>query len=161
MDVSGDELAGVVDLFGALTRAELGEALAELAYKQGEGYDPDGFESEITAALERYHLVELDAGTGMDGVNAGESVLVPGPGAFPRLPEAAADLTHILDIDTRGVDRATAGEAVLDRFRADAATAVDTADPDRIEQLLDVSYELEAWADVDLAEERSLLDRTL
>ena len=155
MELSGDELAGVVDLFGALSRAELGEALAELAYKQGEEYDPDGFAAEITAAIEGYHLVELDA----EVVDTGEAVLVPGPGAFPALPPGGSDLTHILDIEERTVDRATAGEAVLDRFRGDAAAAVDSGNPGRVERLLDVSYELEAWADVELSAERDLLDR--
>jgi hypothetical protein len=157
MEFSGDDLAGVVDLFGALTRAELGEALAELAYKQGEAYDPDGFEGDIEAAIEGYHLVELDAKT----AGTDSPVLVPGPGAFPALPDGAADLTHILDTDRRDIDRATAGEAVLGRFREDAATAVDAGDPHRVERLVDVSYELEAWADVDLSAERDHLDRLL
>jgi hypothetical protein len=156
MELSGDELAGVVDLFGALTQAELGEALAELAYKQGETYDPDGFITEIETAVDRYHLVELDA-----GLVTNESVLVPGPGAFPALPPGAADLAHILGIDPRTVDRSTAGEAVLDRFRADAAAAVESGDHGRVERLLDVSYELEAWADVDLSAERDHLDRVV
>jgi hypothetical protein len=155
MEFSGDELAGVVDLFGALTRTELGEALAELAFKQGDGYDPDGFESEIADAIEGYHLVELDAGL----VDTDETLLVPGPGAFPALPAGGPDLVHILDIEQRELDRATAGEAVLDRFREDAAAAVDSGDAGRVDHLLDVSYELEAWADVDLSAERDLLDR--
>jgi hypothetical protein len=154
MDVSGDELAGVVDLFGALTRDELGTGLAELAFKQGEAYDPDGFGSDIERALEGYHLVELDA----DTVDTDDPVLVPGPGAFPALPPGAADLLHILEVEHREVDRATAGVATLDRFRADAAAAVDSGDPERVERLLDVSYELEAWADVDLSAEREHLD---
>jgi hypothetical protein len=155
MEFSGDELAGVVDLFGALSRAELGEALAELAYKQGEEYDPGAFDSEIAAAVEGYHLVELDA----EVASTDEAVLVPGPGAFPTVPAGGPDLTHILDIEGRELDRATAGEAVLDRFRADAAAAVDSGDPGRVDRLLDVSYELEAWADVELSAERDLLDR--
>lgn len=157
MDFSGDELAGVVDLFGALTRAELGEALAELAYKQGEPYDPDRFDDDIRAAVERYHLVELDAAAA--DLDIDEPALAPGPGAFPTLPPDGADLAHILDIETRVVDRQAAGEAALDRFRADAAKAVD--DEERIERLLDVSYELEAWAGVDLSDERDILDRVL
>jgi len=155
MAFSGDELAGVVDLFGALTRAELGEALAELAYKQGEEYDPDGFSTEIAAAIGTYHLVELDT----VAVETDGSVLVPGPGAFPTLPPGGADLTHILDIEGRELDRATAGAAVLDRFRADAAAAVESGEREHVERLVDVSYELEAWADVDLSAERDLLDR--
>jgi len=155
MEFSGDELAGVVDLFGALTPAELSEALAELAYRQDGEYDPEVFASDIEAAVESYHLVDLDGET----AGTGESVLVAGPGAFPALPPGAEDLTHILDIDPREVDRATAGEAVLDRFREDAAAAVEAEDSERVEHLLDVSYELEAWADVDLAAEREHLDR--
>jgi hypothetical protein len=157
MEFSGDELAGVVDLFGALTHAELGEALAELAFKQGDEYDPEGFESDISAAIEGYHLVELDA----DVAGTDAPVLVPGPGAFPTLPDGAPDLTHILDVESREFDRATAGEASLDRFREDAATAVESGDPRRVERLVDVSYELEAWADVDLSAERDHLDRVL
>ncbi|ERH10911.1 MAG: hypothetical protein J07HX64_02690 [halophilic archaeon J07HX64] len=157
MDISGDELAGVVDLFGALTRNELGTGLAELAFKQREEYDPDGFGSDIETALKRYHLVELDT----DTVDSDESMLVPGPGAFPALPLGAADLLHILDIEHRDIDRATAGAATLDRFRADAAAAVDSGNPERVERLLDVSYELEAWADVDLSAEREHLDRVV
>ena len=154
MDVSGDELAGVVDLFGALTREELGTGLAELAFKQGEEYDPDGFGSDIETAVQGYYLVELDA----DTVGTDDPVLAPGPGAFPALPPGAADLLHILELEHREIDRATAGAAALDRFRADAAAAVDSGDPEQVERLLDVSYELEAWADVELSAEREHLD---
>jgi hypothetical protein len=152
MDLSGDDLAGVVDLFGALTREELGHALAELAYKHGESDDPDAFADEIDAAIAAYRLISLAHETTDD------PVLVAGPGAFPELPEGATDLVHILDIEDRAVDREAAGRAVLDRFREDAATAVESGDPDRIAHLLDVSYELEAWADVDLSAERDHLD---
>ena len=157
MNISGDELAGVVNLFGALTRDELGTGLAELAFKQGEVYDPDGFGSDIERALEGYHLVELDA----DVADTDGPVLVPGPGAFPALPPDAADLLHILEVEPRDIDRATAGVASLDRFRADAAAAVDSGEPGRVERLLDLSYELEAWADVDLSAEREQLDRVV
>jgi len=156
MELTGDELAGVVDLFGALTREELGEALAELAYKRREEYDTGGFTDEIGAAVERYHLIRVEPAA--LSVDADDPVLVAGPGAFPVLPEGATDLVHILDIDQREVDRETAGSAVLDRFRADAAAAVDDGSDSRIERLVDVSYELEAWADVDLSAERDHLD---
>ena len=154
MEFSGDELAGVVDLFGGLTRAELGTALAELAYKRGHAYDPEGFTPEIRAATERYHLVALDATVG----DPDEPVLVPGPGAFPTLPDGAADLEHILDIDSREIGRETAKRGALDRFRRDAATAVQSGEPERIDRLFDVSYELEAWVDVDLSAERAHLE---
>lgn len=157
MEFSGDELAGVVDLFGALTPAELAEALAELTYRQDGEYDPNAFEADIEAAVASYHLVALDGET----LGTGERTLVAGPGAFPALPPGAEDLTHILDIEPREVDRTTAGEATLGRFREDAAAAVESGDPARVERLVDVSYELEAWADVDLSAERDHLDRVL
>jgi hypothetical protein len=156
MELTGDELAGVVDLFGALTREELGEALAELAYKRREEYDAGGFTDEIVAAVESYHLICIDPDDAPIDVDA--PVLVAGPGAFPVLPEGATDLVHILDTDERELDRETAGRAVLDRFREDAAAAIEDGTPARIERLIDVSYELEAWADVDLSAERDHLD---
>lgn len=147
MEVSGDELAGVVDLFGGLTRTELEDAIAELAFKRGEEA-PDG--SAIESAIEAYTLVEFD--------RAGETVLVAGPAAFPTLPEGAADLPHILDVESRELDRSALGTAVEERFRGEAARAVAGSDHDRIAQLVDVSYDLEAWAPVDLATARDRLD---
>ncbi len=153
MEFTGDELAGVVDLFGALTPGELREGLAELAYKQDGEYEPDSFEETVEAAINSYHLVRVDT--------EDEPLLVAGPGAFPMLPPEAGDLAHMLDIEERTVTRKTAGEAALDRFRTDAAAVVNEGDPERVKRLLDVSYELESWTDVDLSEERALLDRVL
>jgi len=48
MTATGDELAGVVDLFGALTREELSQALTELAFKQGAAVD----DAAVTDAIE-------------------------------------------------------------------------------------------------------------
>ena len=184
MDLSGDDLAGVVDLFGALTRSELADALAELAFKAGEDDDPAAFESTIEAALRTYHLVvvddALDGGEGSEGSAeraeraaeraegtaqqadvADDVLLVPGPVAFPRLPEGATDLPHILDVPERSIDRETAGRAAEARFRSDAARAVGRDAQDRVATLLDVSYELEAWAPVDLDGARNRLDAAL
>ena len=155
MDVTGDELAGVVELFGGLTREELRNGLAELEFKRGEEYDPDVFADDIQAGIEGYYLIALESGDveGTDG-----PVLVAGPAAFPELPEDASDLVHILDVDERAIDRETAGRRAAERFRADAAQALDDGDGDRITTLIDVSYELEAWGDVDLADVRDRLD---
>jgi len=156
MDPTPDELAGVADLFGGLTRDELGEALAELAFKRGDEYDPDAFAAGIDDAVATYHLVSVEP----DGaaVDAGAPVLVPGPAAFPALPEDAEDLLHILEIDPRSVDRDAARTAAVERFRAETARAVAAGDGSRMATLLDVSYELEAWASVDLGEVRARLD---
>lgn len=185
MDLTGDEIAGVVDLFGGLHREELGQALAELGYKREGSFEPAAFDADIEAAIDRYHLVRVgidafeaespvdsdgsastdtpeaaDSSTDTGGTGGTDTLLVAGPGAFPSLPEGATDLVHILDIEKRPVDRSVAGSEVLDRFREDAATAVDAADDEWVTHLIDVSYELEAWADVDLAAERDHLDAT-
>ncbi|MFB6165472.1 MAG: hypothetical protein ABEJ31_09975 [Haloarculaceae archaeon] len=176
MDLTGDELAGVVDLFAALTRPELGRALAELAYKRGEDREPDAFDPLIDEAVASYHLVAfapdaehddggaVDGGAGIDGASgAGSTVpwLLAGPIAFPELPEGGEDLPHILEIETRSVDRAALGAAVRDRLRRDAAEAIVADDEERMAQLVDVSYELEAWAPVDATATRERLDREL
>jgi len=152
MDVSADEIAGVVDLFGGLTRSELGRGLAELAFKQGEECVPEAFDEEIDAALSTYHLVAVDLEEPSD------SLLVVGPVAFPELPPGATDLPHILDVDERAVDRETAATATQRRFEREAATAIDTEDQAKMAALLDASYELEAWGALDLSQARARLD---
>jgi hypothetical protein len=160
MDPTVDDLAGVIDLFGALTRAELGEALAELAYRHGGSYDPDGFGSAIDEALRSYHLVAVEAG-GVDvAVDSGD-LLVAGPVAFPQLPDGARDLPHIMDVPDRSVGREAAVAAATERFCRDAAVAVDAGDAERVRTLLDVSYELEAWGGRDLSRMRERLDDAL
>lgn len=159
MNLDHDELAGVVDLFGGLTRAELAEALDELAFRRGE--DPP--DPDVAGALDAYVLVAYERETGAEAEDEGgtEELLVPGPVAFPTLPEGATDLPHILDVDGRDVDRAALGRAVEERFRADVARAVAAADEARMRELLDVSYELEAWGPVELGEMRERLDDAL
>lgn len=156
MDLTGDRIAGVVDLFGGLTRAELGEGLAELAYKRGEEYDPGAFEDDIDDAIVAYELVAVDPDR--TDISVEEALLVPGPVAFPELPEGARDLPHILDVDQRSIDRDTAAGSARESFEADAETAAERGDSERIETLLDVSYELEAWGNVDLSAARERLD---
>lgn len=130
---SHDELAGICDLFGALTREELAEARSELAFRQGR--EP-GSEERIEEALAAYALVEYDG------------LLVAGPAAFPTLPEEATDLPHIMDVPERNVDREAVGEAVLDSLRAED-------DPDLA---YEVSYDVDAWAPVDANAVRAELD---
>lgn len=152
-DPTADQLAGVVDLFGALTRRELAEALAELVYKRGGDHDPAAFETDIDAAVQSYHLVSL----GEPEVKQAE-VLVVGPVAFPELPEHGTDLPHIMDVPDRTIDEKAAARAAEERFRRDAAAAIEAAEEERVTELLDASYELEAWGPVDLAEARARLD---
>lgn len=127
--LTDDELAGICDLFGALTREELREARSELAFRQGREAGP---EDRVEEALAAYALVEHDG------------LVLSGPTAFPTIPEGAGDLSHILDVPEREVDREAAGEEVLERLRAE----------DDPELAREVSYDLEAWAPVDAGEVR-------
>ena len=142
--MNGDELAGVVDLFGALTRAELEDALDELAFKRGD--EPDDVAEDVDAALRDYYLVEVEHGAA--------TLLAPGPVAFPELPEYGTDLPHILDVERRDVDREELAAAVRERLESEAGAA----NGDRAKYLLDVTYDAEAWAPVDLEGVRGRLD---
>lgn len=155
MELSHDELAGVVDLFGALTRDELSQACTELAFKRGVGSAFDG----VDDALAAYRLVAVhpDDESVLDG-EVGETMLAVGPTAFPVLPEGAEDLPHIMDVGERTLDRVALGEVVERRFRMEAARAVAEDDEARIDRLLDVSYDLETWAPVELGGMRERLD---
>ena len=141
-----DEVAGVVDLFGALTRAEAREALSELAYRRG-GEPP---ENAVDEALAAFALVAVD--------RDGDRLVVPGPAAFPELPDGAEDLPHILGTNGRSVDRDAAVDAAISRFREEAVGAAKSGDSDRVATLVDISYDLEAWGGPDLSALRERLD---
>jgi hypothetical protein len=160
LSLSLDEVAGIADLFGGLTRAELAEALEELAFRRGVEPPP---EDRIDQVVRAYSLVEYPRGgenaDGADGSTSdAEPLLVPGPSAFPTLPDGAADLPHILDIESRSVDREQLGRAVEERFRGDVARAVADEDEVLVGRLLDVSYDLETWGPVELGDLRERLD---
>lgn len=155
-----DELAGVVDLFGALTHDELEQALVELAFKQGKDVDRDVFAATIERAVEDYYLVEAEYEPPGDEGDA-ETVLVAGPAAFPAVPENGPDLPHIMDVPDRDIDREGLGESAAERLHEEARTVAAAGDADRARDLLDVSYDLEAWAPVDVQDARETLDRAL
>jgi hypothetical protein len=146
--LTADELAGIVDLFDALTRTELETAIDELAFRHGTSPDV----SIIDESIESYHLVESD--TSPIGE---ESVLVVGPTAFPTIPEGGADLPHIMDVEPRQIDWQSLSRAVEKRFRGEAARALADQDRETVAHLIDVSYDLEAWGPVELAEARERL----
>ncbi|MDZ5810918.1 hypothetical protein U4E84_06120 [Halorubrum sp. AD140] len=162
-----DDLAGVVDLFGWLTRAELSRALSELAFKRRAEVDDDAIAAAIDVAVAEYALVPAppaalaeggDAPTDVvdpdAGLDADEVALAVGPAAFPSLPTDAEDLPHILDVPERGVDREALSKAVLARLSEDAIAAIGEGDADRLEVLAAVTYDVEAWAPVDAGEIR-------
>lgn len=155
MDGTRDELAGVVDLFGGLTREELADALLELAFRRGQAVEEDAVDAEIEGAVHDYHLVPVERDD--------ETLLAPGPVAFPSLPEDADDLPHILDVERRHLDREALASAVEKRLEseADALEAnapSDDGDENRVAYLIDVTYDAEAWAPVDLSDVRARLD---
>jgi hypothetical protein len=154
MDLPPDELAGVVDLFGSLTSAELVDACGELAFKRGADADPDAVAAAINDAIDSYHLVAVAD----HAADADETLLVVGPVAFPALPDGAADLPHIMDVPARDLSREAVVEAVKSRFREDAVMAVKNGDEDRVATLLDVSYDIEAWENVEMDALRDRLD---
>lgn len=158
MELTRDELAGVVDLFGGLTREELGEALPELAFRRGEGIEADAIDAAVADARESYALVALPQDA-PDGAPAPDDLLVAGPTAFPTLPDGAEDLPHILDVPTRTVDRERAGRVAAERLRGEAARLLDADDPDpeRARTLLDACYDLEIWAPVETDDVREAL----
>lgn len=163
MQPDPDELAGVADLFGALTRGELRTAFADLAARSGTDFDPDEVDAAIDEAVAGYYLVVVEA-SAVDGLEPGVSedeLLASGPTALPRLPEGGEDLPHLIDAEARSIDRVTLGEAAHARLRGDAARAVNDGDGERIATLLDVCYDLEAWAPVETADLRDQLDGAL
>ena len=165
-----DDLAGVVDLFEWLTREELSEALSELAFKQRAEVDEAAIAAAIDAAVAEYALVPAppaalsetgangDRATELadpdDGTDADAVALAVGPAAFPSLPDDAEDLPHILDVPERDVDRETLSEAVRERLSEDAVAAIGAGDAERLEVLVDVTYDIEAWAPVDAGDVR-------
>lgn len=166
MNETHDELAGVVDMFGGLTREELIQALTELAFKQGKEPDVEAVEATVADAIDSYAIVAVepkspDVAEGDADDETPTELLIPGPTAFATLPPDADDLPHILDIERREIDRSAVGEQILDRLRREADEAIEAGDEERIERLLDVSYDVEAWAPVEAEEIRTQLDAAL
>lgn len=155
MDATADELAGVVDLFGGLTRAELERALSEAAYRaDGQSVDTAALEAALEDARRSFALLEYERPDA-------EALVVAGPTAFPTVPNHAEDVPHILDVERRRLDRDVLGEHAREAFRAAVDAAADAGDTDRLEDLLDISYDIETWAPVDLADDRARLETAL
>lgn len=158
--LEADALAGIVDLFGATTREELREATAELAFKRAEQIDEGTVNRAIDAALAEYALVVVEGTSDRHG--DAQELLTVGPTAFPTLPDGAADLPHILDIDgDRRIDRDALARNVEDRLRREAARAAADGNQQRLETLLDVCFDVDIWADVDTDDVRADIERAL
>ncbi len=153
MEPDPDELAGVADLFGGLSRAELSTAFEHLAARAGTSFDEDSLLALIDEAVTDYFLVALE--------HDGATVLAPGPRALPSLPERGEDLPHMMEIEQRQIDSLTVAKATEQRIRTDAAQAIAADDAERAELLIDACYEVEAWGAVDTSDIRSELDALL
>lgn len=149
MGYTGDEVAGVVEVFGALTRTELREALAELSYRTSGDADEAGARAAVEDALASYHLVP---------VGEDPELLVAGPAAFPTLPARADDLPHLLEVPERSPDGDRVRRAAERRFRREAAAAVASGEESDLDRLLDASYDLESWGVGDLDDVRDRID---
>lgn len=152
--MNGDHLAGIADLFGGLTREEFDRALDELSFRRDENIDAD-----VDEAVRDYYLVGVESAENDDGGgedNEETEVFAPGPVAFPEPPDGAEDLPHILgDVDRRDISREELAAAVRNRLTTDADHA--EAGSERARYLVDVTYDAEAWAPVDLADVRAAL----
>jgi hypothetical protein len=152
MDLTGDELAGVVDLFGTLSRAELRRAWSELAFKRGDDLSTEAADAAIDDAVASYVLLSLSESETSRGETepTDDERLAVGPVAFPTLPDGAEDLPHIMDVPDREPDPERLARVVRRRFERDAEAAIEADDGARIAELLEVSYELDVWGPVDM-----------
>ena len=152
-----DSLAGIVDLFGWLTPTELTRAVDELAFKRRETVESDTVEALVDDAVDAYVLVsappgalEADASEAETITSSEDTALAVGPVAFPTRPDGATDLPHILNATPRTVVRDVLADAVLERLSRESVAAITADDATRLETLADVTYDLEAWATVDV-----------
>ena len=117
-----DDLAGVVDLFEWLTRAELSRALSELAYKQRAEVDDEAIAAAIDVAVAEYALVpappaalsEAGAGSALGAGSELGAESVPGAGSAPG---AVAEPTDGADADAIAL---AVGPAAFPSLPADA-----------------------------------------
>jgi hypothetical protein len=153
MDLSPDEFAGIADLFGGLTREELAEAVENLAARQGVDFGREALDARVETARLKYYLLAVQ--------REGETVLAPGPTALPTLPDHAEDLPHMMEVSERAIDPERLAEAVHERLAADAERAIANDERDRIDVLIGVSYDAEAWGPVELEDIREQLRDSL
>ncbi|GGN13938.1 DUF7109 family protein [Halarchaeum nitratireducens] len=168
MSLDSDELAGVCDLFGGLTREELAGAVADLAARRGDDHDRESHDRAVADAREAYALLEVDP-AGLGTLDADASLLVPGPRAFPVTPEGGEDLPHLLDAPRRDVPsdavetalraRLAADVAALDESGGDADGEDESGDEAGIEApdpavLIDVTYDAAALTGTDFTDVR-------
>ena len=161
---SPDELAGVLELFGALTESEFQRAVNEAAFRTGRDVEDDALAVRVDDATDSFHVVRVEPDAVprvVPDLDGDDAAYVPGPRAWPTEPEGAEDLPHILDVDVRDVNRDALAVRVRRQLRAGIEQAAAAGDADGLQELLDVTYDVETWADVDLDDTRGLADGAL
>ena len=151
MDPTLDELVGAVDLFGGLSREELVGGFQDIGARMGDDVDIKVLNLRIDEAIEKYYLVEV----------ADRGLLVAGPSALPELPEGGEDLPHLILVGEREINREELEKGVAERLGKEVEIAIFEKDRNQIESLLDVCYDLEMWAGVDIDGIRKKLERII
>ena len=151
MDPTLDELVGAVDLFGGLSREELIGGFEDIGARMGGDVDINALNLRIDEAIEKYYLVEV----------ADRGLLVAGPSALPELPEGGEDLPHLILVGEREINREELEKGVAERLGKEVEIAIFEKDRNQIESLLDVCYDLEMWAGVDVDGIRKKLERII
>ena len=151
MDPTLDELVGAVDLFGGLSREELIGGFEDIGARMGGDVDINALNLRIDEAIEKYYLIEV----------ADQGLLVAGPSALPELPEGGEDLPHLILVGEREINREELEKGVAERLGKEVEIAIFEKDRNQIESLLDVCYDLEMWAGVDVDGIRKKLERII
>ncbi|MFA9517716.1 hypothetical protein ACERIT_10945 [Halopenitus sp. H-Gu1] len=156
-------VAGIVDLFDALTRSELRRALSELAFKRGMEIDDEAIRETINRSIREYALVSVGDETDESDADAADDgdLLLVGPTAFPVLPPNAEDLPYILDVPDREIDRDRAGKHVRRRLTEEVEAAIEDDESARLAILLEVTYDLESWAPVEIDDLRDRIEEAI
>ncbi len=140
--LTGDVLAGIVSVFGGLTPAELRRACQEVLFRaEGERVGDEAVDRVIGDAVDEYYLYDVDE----------RGLLIPGPVAFPELPEFAEDLPLLLDVEERDVDRTRAARELVASLCEELGA---DPEPERVAAIEQLSYDIEAWASVDASDLR-------
>ncbi|HII51652.1 MAG TPA: hypothetical protein HA321_01915, partial [Halobacteriales archaeon] len=78
-----------------------------------------------------------------------------------ELPEGGEDLPHLILVGEREINREELEKGVAERLGKEVEIAIFEKDRNQIESLLDVCYDLEMWAGVDVDGIRKKLERII
>lgn len=150
--LTNDDIAGIAEMFGVISRKQLEQALIELSYRQGEELSETAAENAVQEALSSFALV---------AISHQPQELTAGPAAYPTLPVGANDLPHMLEQDRQKPDPAVVREAANQRYREAVDEAIEASDTETLQDLLQLSYDIEAWAEITVDDVRSRIQDEL